>query len=171
MGGALDAAETARPSGSDHSVDVDFADYIGEVTGAIAQADLAHDACVVDEDIERRELAGQRFLECGDRPRIAGIALRHMNVAELGPRRFQLRKIPPGDDDDIIRNKLACEFHPDAAASAGDQNRIAGHFHHSLLRPWKPGPLIRAPLRPNAAQALTDRKKAPKRFILTKKRV
>jgi hypothetical protein len=64
-------------------VGVDFADYIGEVVGAVAQADLAHDACVIDEDIERRELPGQRFLEYGDRLRIAGIALRHMNVAEL----------------------------------------------------------------------------------------
>jgi hypothetical protein len=97
--------------------------------GAVAEADLAHDAGVVDENIERRELPGQRFAEFGDRLRIAGIALRHVNVADLGPGRLEPQSVPPGDDDDIVASKLAREFHPDAAASAGDQNRIAGHFH------------------------------------------
>jgi len=41
---------------------VDFPDHVGEIIGAVAEADLAHDSRVIDEDIESRELADHRFV-------------------------------------------------------------------------------------------------------------
>src|SRR4029077_17511816 len=81
-----------------------------------------------------RKLFGDLFVKSGDRFRIGNVALKGGNFWKGRFRTVHLSLIWARDKNRVTKcRELFREFVTDAAATAGDQNRIACEFHNCLL--------------------------------------
>src|SRR5882762_5922366 len=102
-----------------------------EASGFVVNIDLTHDAGVVDQNVELRKLLGDLFVKGGDRFRIGNVASKGVNVWKGRFRTVHLSLIAARDKNRVTkRRELFREFVTDAAATAGDQNRIAPELHN-----------------------------------------
>src|SRR6202045_3221926 len=60
-------------------IDFNLSSDVLEAASFIVDIDLTHDAGVVDQNVELRELFGDLFVKSGDRFRIGNVALKGMN--------------------------------------------------------------------------------------------
>src|SRR5258707_10673936 len=116
-----------RPAESDFNLSSDvFEGYSFVVT-----IDLAHDAGVVDQNVELRKLFGDLLVKSGDRFRMGNVAWKGVNFWKGRFRTVHLGLIAARDKNRVTkRRELFGEFITDAAGTAGDQNRIARKFHN-----------------------------------------
>src|SRR6202035_5904931 len=102
-----------------------------EASSFVVNIDLTHDAGVVDQNVELGKLFGYVFVQSGDRFRIGNVALKGVNFWKGRFYTVHLGLIAAGDKNRVTEcRELAREFVTDAAAAAGDQNRIAREFHN-----------------------------------------
>ena len=93
--------------------------------------DRAHDAGVVDQNIELGKLFGDLFVKSGDRFRIGHVASKGVNFWKGRFRTVHLCLIAARDKNRVPKcRELFGEFVTDAAATPGDQNRIAREIHN-----------------------------------------
>ena len=93
--------------------------------------DLPHNAGVVDQNVELSKLSGDLFVKSGDRFRIGHVASKGVNVWKGRFHTIHLRLIAARDKNRVAKcRELFGKFVTDAAATAGDQNRIAREFHN-----------------------------------------
>src|SRR5258707_8349373 len=116
-----------RPAESDFNLSSDvFEGYSFVVT-----IDLAHDAGVVDQNVELRKLFGDLFVKSGDRFRIGNVASKGVNFWKGRFRTDHLSLIAARDKNLVAKGReLFGEFVTDAAGAASDQNCIAREFHN-----------------------------------------
>src|ERR1700737_2203446 len=113
-------------------IDFNLSSDVFEAASFIVDIDLTHDAGVVDQNVELRESFGDLFVKSGDRFRIGNVALKGVNLWKGRFRTVQLRLIAARDKNRVAKcRELFGEFVTDAAATAGDQNRIAREFQNS----------------------------------------
>src|ERR1700719_45972 len=94
-------------------------------------SEMAHDAGVVDQNVELWKLSGDIFVKSGDRFRIGNVASKGVNFWKGRFRTVHLSLIAARDKNRVAkRRELLGVFVTDAAATAGDQNRIAPEFHN-----------------------------------------
>src|SRR6202043_1865823 len=104
-----------------------------EASGFVVNIDLAHDAGVVDQNVELRKLFGDLFVKSGDRFRIGNVALKGVNFWKGRFRPVHLSLIAARDENRVTKcRELFGEFVTDAAGTAGDQDRIALEFHNYI---------------------------------------
>src|SRR6476661_7653776 len=78
--------------------------------------------------------ASSFFVKSGDRFRIGNVASKGVNFWKGRLRTVHLSLIAARDKNRVTKcRELFREFVTDAAATAGDQNRIAREFHNCLL--------------------------------------
>src|SRR5882762_5368314 len=112
-------------------IDFDLSRDVLEASSFVVKIDLTHDAGVVDQNIEPRKLFGDLFIKSGDRFRIGNVALKDVKFWKGRLRTVQLSLIAARDKNRVAKcRELFSEFVTDAAATAGDQNRIAREFHN-----------------------------------------
>src|ERR1700674_4227294 len=118
-------------------IDFNLSSDVFETASFIVDIDLTHDAGVVDQNVELRELFGDLFVKSGDRFRIGNVALKSMNFWKGRFRTVHLSLIAARDKNRVPKShELFGEVVTDAAGAAGDQNRIARELHNftSLCR-------------------------------------
>src|SRR6202162_733936 len=116
-------------------IDFNLSSDIFEASTFVVKIDLTHDAGVVDQNVELGKLFGDIFVKSGDRFRIGNVALKGVNFWKGRFRTIHLSLIAARDKNLIAKcRELFGEFVTDAAATAGDQNRIAREFHNYMLR-------------------------------------
>src|SRR5271170_2130829 len=82
-------------------------------------------------NVELGELFGDLFVKSSDRFRIGNVASKGVNLWKDRFRTVHLSLIAARDKNRVTkRRELFGEFVTDAAATAGDQNRIAPEFHN-----------------------------------------
>ena len=102
-----------------------------EASTFVVNIDLTHDAGVVDQNIELGKLFGDLYVKSGDRFRIGDVASKGVNFWKGRFRSVHLSLIAARDKNRVTKcSELFGEFVTDAAATAGDQNRIAREFHN-----------------------------------------
>src|SRR5216683_8281406 len=112
-------------------IDFNLSSDVFEASSFVVNIDLTHDAGVVDQDVELRELFGDLFVKSDDRIRIRNVALKGVNLWKGRFRTVQLGLIAARDKNRVAKcRELFGEFVTDAAGAAGDQNRIALEFHN-----------------------------------------
>src|SRR3984957_19820840 len=112
-------------------IDFNLSSYIFEASSFVVNIDLTHDAGVVDQNIELRKLFSDLFIKSGDRFRIGNVASKGVNCGKGRFRTVHLSLIAARDKNRVTkRSELFGEFVTDAAATAGDQNRIARKSHN-----------------------------------------
>src|SRR6202166_809630 len=122
---------TNRPA----QIDFDLSSDVFEASTFVVDIDLTHDAGVVDQNVELRELFGDLFVKSGDRFRIGNVALKGMNFWKGRFRTVHLGLIAARDKNRVTKcRELFGKFVTNAAGTAGDQNRIAPEFHNSPLK-------------------------------------
>src|SRR6266851_2858530 len=124
-------------------IDFNLSGDVFEASSLVVNIDLTHDAGVVDQNVELRKPFGNLFVKSGDRFRIGNVASKGVTFWKGRFRTVQLSLIATRDKNRVTkRRELFGEFVTDAAATAGDQNRIAREFHNSglhldrLVFPW-----------------------------------
>src|ERR1700732_4309107 len=111
-------------------IDFNLSSDVFEASSFVVNIDRAHDAGVVDQNVELRKLFGYLFIKGGDRFRIGNVALKGVNFWEGRFRAVQLSLIAARDKNRVTkRRELFGELVTDATGAAGDQNRIAREFH------------------------------------------
>src|ERR1700746_2796665 len=116
-------------------IDFNLASDVFEASTSVVNIDLTHDACVVDQNVELGKLLGDLFVKSGDRFRIGHVASKGVNVWKGRLRTVHLRLIAARDKNRVTKcRELFGKFVTDAAATAGDQNRIAREFHNWIPR-------------------------------------
>src|SRR3984893_4065547 len=111
-------------------IDFNLSSDVLEAASFIVDIDLTHDAGVVDQNVELRELFGDLFVKSGDRFRIGNVALKGMNFWKDRFRTVHLSLIAARDKNRVAkRRELFGEFVTDATGTTSDQNRIAPEFH------------------------------------------
>src|SRR5439155_14221716 len=114
-------------------IDFNLSSDVFEASSFVVNIDLTHDAGVVDQNVELRKLFGDLFVKSGDRFRIGNVALKGVNCWKDSFRTVHLGLIAARDKNRVTKcRELFREFVTDAAATAGDQNRIACEFHNCL---------------------------------------
>src|SRR6202047_1239581 len=114
-------------------IDFNLSSDVFEASSFVVDIDLTHDACVVDQNVELGKLFGDLFVKSGDRLRIRNVASKNVDLWKGGFRTVHLRLIAARDKNRVTkRRELFGEFVTDAAATAGDQNRIATEFHSEI---------------------------------------
>src|SRR5579862_781510 len=112
-------------------IDFNLSSDVFEASSLVVNIDLAHDASVVDQNVELRKLSGDLFVKSRDRFRIGNVALKGVNVWEGCFRTVQLGLIAARDKNRVTKcREFFGEFVTDATGAAGDQNRIARNFHN-----------------------------------------
>src|SRR6266566_3233604 len=112
-------------------IDFNLSSDVFEASSFVVNIDRTHDAGVVDQNVELRKLFGDRFVKSGDRFRIGNVASKGAEFWKGRFRTVHLSLIATRDKNRVTkRGKLFGEFVTDAAAAAGDQNRIAREFHN-----------------------------------------
>src|SRR6201998_3022694 len=112
-------------------IDFNLSTYFFEASGFVVNIDLTHDAGVVDQNVEFGKLFGDLFVKSGDRFLIGNVAAKGVNFWKGRFRTVHLSLIAARDKNRVTkRRELFAEFVTDAAATAGDQNRIAPEFHN-----------------------------------------
>src|SRR5258707_13327564 len=112
-------------------IDFNLPSDVFEASSFVVNIDLTHDAGVVDQDVELRELFGDLFVKSGDRIRIRNVASKGVNFWKGRFRTVQLSLIAARDKNRVAKcRELFGEFVTDTAGAAGDQNRIAREFHN-----------------------------------------
>src|ERR1700674_298676 len=102
-----------------------------EASSFVVNIDRAHDAGVVDQNVELRKLFGDLFVKRGDRFRIGNVASKGVNFWEGRFHAVQLSLIAARDKNRVTKcRELFGEFVTDATGTTGDQNRIATEFHN-----------------------------------------
>ena len=90
----------------------------------------AHDAGIVDDDVERWILGRQPRRQGLDAADVIDVELQRPHAGILRHDAFELRPAAAGDDDLVAeRVKRFGQPAADAGAAAGDQNGVAGHVH------------------------------------------
>src|SRR6266404_9848746 len=111
-------------------IDFNLSSDVFEASSFVVNIDLTHDAGVVDQDVEFRKLFGDLFVKSGDRFRIGNVALKCVTFWKGRFRTVYLSLIAARDKNRVTEcRELFGEFVTYAAATAGDQNRIAREFH------------------------------------------
>src|ERR1700720_1881088 len=111
-------------------IDFNLSSDVFEASSLVVNIDRAHDAGVVDQNVELRKLFGDLFVKRGDRFRIGNVASKSVNFWKGRFRTVQLSLIAARDKNRVTEcRELFGEFVTDAAGTAGDQNRIAREFH------------------------------------------
>src|SRR5882762_10500924 len=114
-------------------IDFNFSSDVFEASSFVVNIDLAHDAGVVDQNVDLRKLFGDHFVKSGDRLRIGNVASKGVNFWKGRFRTVHLSLIAARDQNRVTkRRELFGEFVTDAAGAAGDQNRIAREFHNYI---------------------------------------
>src|ERR1700736_4893809 len=112
-------------------IDFNLSSDVFEASSFVVNIDLTHDAGVVDQNVELRKLFVDFFEKRGDRFRIGNVASKGVNVWKGRFRTVHLSLITARDKNRVTkRRELFGEFVTDAAASAGDQNRITPELHN-----------------------------------------
>src|SRR6266436_1769570 len=112
-------------------IDFNLSSDVFEASSFVVNIDLTHDAGVVDQNVELRKLFGDFFVKSDDRFRIGNVALKGVNLWKGRFRTVHLRLIAARDKNRVPQCcELFGEFGTDAAATAGDQNRIAHESHN-----------------------------------------
>src|ERR1700675_1260750 len=112
-------------------IDFNLSSDVFEASSFVVDIDLTHDAGVVDQNVELRKLFGDFFVKNDDRFRIGNVASKGVNSWKGRFRTVHLSLIAARDKNRVTkRSELFGEFVTDAAATAGDQNRIARKFHN-----------------------------------------
>src|ERR1700747_2722293 len=107
-------------------IDFNLSSDVFEASGFVVNIDLTHDAGIVDQNVELGKLLGDLFVKSGDRFRIGHVASKGVNVWKGRFRTVHLRLIAARDKDRVTKcSELFSKFVTDAAATAGDQNRMA----------------------------------------------
>src|SRR6202021_2083164 len=115
-------------------IDFNLSSDVFEASSFVANIDLAHDPCVIDQNVELRKLSSDLFVKSDDRFRIGNVASKGVNFWKGRFRTVHLSLIAARDKNRVTkRRELFGEFVTDAAGTAGDQNRIAREFHNTLL--------------------------------------
>src|SRR5258705_13947969 len=118
-------------------IDFNLSSDVFEASSFLVNIDLTHDAGVVDQNVELGKLFGDLFVKSGDRFRIGNVASKGVNFWKGRFRTVHLSLVAARDKNPVTKGReLLGEFVTDAAASAGDQNRIVCEFHNfELTRP------------------------------------
>src|SRR6266404_9495287 len=112
-------------------IDFNLSSDVFEASSFVVNIDLTHDAGVVDQNVELGKLLGDLFVKSGDRSRIGNVASKGVNFWQGRLRAVHLRLIAARDKNRVTKcHELFGEFVTDAAATAGDQNRIAPELHN-----------------------------------------
>ena len=112
-------------------IDFNLSSDVFEAASFIVDIDPTHDAGVVDQNVELRELFGDLFVKSGDHFRIGNVALKGMNFWKSRFGTVHLSLIAARDKNRVTKcRELFGEFVTDAAGTAGDQNRVAREFHN-----------------------------------------
>src|SRR6202035_5299730 len=112
-------------------IDFNLASDVFEASSFVVDIDLTHDAGVVDQNVELGELFGDLFVKSADRFRIGNVASKGVNLWKGRFRTVHLSLIAARDKNRVAKRcELFGEFVTDAAATAGDQNRIVREFHN-----------------------------------------
>src|SRR6202050_4974427 len=111
-------------------IDFNLSSDVFEASSLVVNIDLTHDAGVVDQNVELRKLFGDIFVKSSDRFRIGNVASKGVNFWKGRFRTVHLSLIAARDKNRVAKcRELLGEFVTYAAATAGDQNRIAREFH------------------------------------------
>src|ERR1700686_2966130 len=111
-------------------IDFNLSSDVFEASSFVVNIDRAHDAGVVDQNVELWKLFGDLFVKSGDRFRIGTVASKGVNFWKGRFPTVHLGLIAARDEILITkRRELFGEFASDAAGAARDQNRIALEFH------------------------------------------
>src|SRR5258708_7320853 len=109
----------------------DFSSDVFEASSFVVNIDLTHDAGVVDQNVELGKLFGDLFVKSGDRFRIGHVASKGVKFWKGRFRSVHLSLIAARDKNRVTKcRELFGKLVTDAAATAGDQNRIAREFHN-----------------------------------------
>src|ERR1700686_3294215 len=112
-------------------IDFDLSSDVYEASSFVADIDLPHDGGVVDQNVELRKSFGHLFVKSDDRFRIGNVASKCVKFWKGRFRAVHLSLIAARDKNRVTKcRELFGEFVTDAAATAGDQNRIAREFHN-----------------------------------------
>src|SRR6202023_701154 len=112
-------------------IDFNLSSDVFEASSFVVNIDLTHDAGVVDQNVELGKLFGDLFVKSGDRFRIGNVAWKGANFWKGRLRSVHLSFIAARDKNRVTKcRELFGEFVTDAAATAGDQNRIVREFHN-----------------------------------------
>src|SRR6202022_555108 len=107
-------------------IDFNLSSDVFEASSFVVNIDLTHDAGVVDQKVELRKLFGDIFVKSDDRFRIGNVASKCVNFWRGCFRSGYISLIAASDKNRVAkRRELFGESVTDAAATAGDQNRIA----------------------------------------------
>src|ERR1700719_4545676 len=112
-------------------IDFNLSSDVLKTSSFAVNIDLTHDASVVDQNVELGKLFGDIFVKSGDRFRIGNVASKGVNFWKGRFRTVHLSLIAARYKNRVPKcRELFGEFVTDAAATAGDQNRIAREFHN-----------------------------------------
>src|SRR6267378_3760287 len=112
-------------------IDFNLSSDVFEASSFVVNIDRTHDAGVVDQNVELTKLVGDLFVKNGDRFRIGNVASKGVNFWKGRFRTVHLRLIAARYKNRVTQcRELFGEFVPDAAGTAGDQNRIAAELHN-----------------------------------------
>src|SRR5712675_2079603 len=116
-------------------IDFNLSSDVSEASSFVVNIDLTHDAGIVDQNVELGKLFGDLFVKSGDRFRIGNVASKGVNSWKGRFRSVHLSLIAARDKNRVPKcGELFGEFVTDAAATAGDQNRIVREFHNKIPR-------------------------------------
>src|ERR1700751_2268608 len=111
-------------------IDFNLSSDVFEASSFVVNIDFTHDAGVVDQNVELGKLFGDLFVKGGDPSRIGNVASKGVNFWKGRFRTVHLSLIAARDKNRVTKcRELFGEFVTDAAATAGDQNRIVSEFH------------------------------------------
>src|SRR6266853_879272 len=112
-------------------IDFNLSSDVFEASSAVVNIDLTHNAGVIDQNVELGKLVGDLFVKSGDRFRIGNVASKGVNLWKGLFRSVHLGLIAARDKNRVAKcRELFGEFVTDAAATAGDQNRVVREFHN-----------------------------------------
>src|ERR1700736_6328417 len=112
-------------------IDFNLSSDVFEASSLVVNIDLTHDAGVVDQNVELGKLFGDIFVKSGDCFRIGHVASKGVNFWKGRFYTVPLSLIAARDKNRVTKcRELFGKFVTDAAATAGDQNRIAREFHN-----------------------------------------
>src|ERR1700724_1180957 len=125
-------------------IDFDLSSDVFQASSCVVNIDLTHDAGVVDQNVELGKLYGDLFVKSDDRFRIGNVASKGGNFRKGRFRTVHLSLIAARDKNRVTKcRELFGEFVTDAAATAGDQNRVARESHNSSASITSPGPSLK----------------------------
>src|SRR5258708_36020727 len=111
-------------------IDFNLSSDVFEASSFVVNIDLTHDAGVVDQDVELRELFGDLFVKSDDRIRIRNVALKGVNFWKGRFRTVQVSLIAARDRNRVAKcRELSGESVPYAACADVDQALLGSKLH------------------------------------------